>query len=273
MNRINLDIHRFVIVASMALVVSCGGGGGGEDDRFPTPTLPADAMKFDATNANDAAQTIVGFSSTFSDLPVLKTETEPSLSQIVDSALDKIISWNRNVSGTAARTEDISAGLCDSGSAIAQSSESGSSSSGDINFTNCDIGGVMQLNGNFAFDASWNDTTLDYNFHTGGTLSITFGTDTVTVMMNLRESGNESTGDFSTDISFSMSGVPGAGFLVETDQRVTGNDFTMTLTAGRLIAYGAGNTRLRITVTGPNQASVDLDDGSGIFVPQSPIVF
>ena len=65
----------------------------------------------------------------------------------------------------------------------------------------------------------------------------------------------------------------GAGFLVETDQRVTGNDFTMTLTAGRLIAYGAGNTRLRITVTGPNQASVDLDDGSGIFVPQSPIVF
>jgi len=253
-------------------VVSCGGGGGG-GDRFPTPTLPADAMKFDATNANNTAITIMGFSSTFSQFSVFKTEAEPSISQIVDSALDRVINWNRNALPAAARTEDISAGLCNSGTATTESSESASSSSGDIRFNNCDIGGGILLNGNFAFDASWNDATMDYNFHTGGTLGIKVGADTVTVEMNLEESGNNGTGDFFTDLSFSMSGVPGAGFLVETEQPLTGNIFTMEVTSGRLIAYGADSTRLRITVTAANAADVELDDGGGIFAPDSTIMF
>lgn len=272
MNRTYLDIPRFLIVASMVLVVSCGGGGGG-DDRYPTPTLPADAMKFDVTNANDTAVTAMGFSSTFSQLKAFKTEAEPSLSQIVDSALDKVINWNRNALPVAARTEDISAGLCNSGKAITESSESASSSSGDLKFTNCDIGSGILLNGNFAFDASWNDATLDYNYHTGGRLSITIGAETVTVEMNLKESGNQGTGNFSSNFSFSMSGVPGAGFLVETVQPLKGNYFTMEVTDGQLIAYGADSTRLRITVTAANAADVELDDGGGSFALHSTIVF
>ena len=114
---------------------------------------------------------------------------------------------------------------------------------------------------------------MDYNFHTGGKLSIKIGADTVTVVMDLNESGNEGTGDFSTDISFSMSGVPGGGFLVESQQPLSGNVFTMEVTAGRLIAYGADNTRLRITLTAANAADVDLDNGSGSFMPHSTINF
>jgi len=270
MNRTYLDIPRFLIVASMALVVSCGGGGG--DSRFPTPTLPADAMKFDATNANDTAVTIMGFSSTFSQGPVFKTEAAPTIPQIVDMALDEVIDWNRNTMPVASKTTDISAGLCTSGTATTNSSESGSSASGDMIFNNCDIGGGILLNGNFAFDTSWNDATQDYNFHTGGSLSIQIGAESVTVVMNLMESGNFGTGVFSTDTSFSMSGVPGAGFLVETVQPLTGNYNTLEVTGGQLIAYGSGGTRLRITVTTPNNADVELDDGGG-FVFDSTIMF
>ena len=275
MNRKYLDIPRFLIIASMALVVSCGGGGGG-DDRFPTPELPKDAMKFKDGNAADSAETIMGFSATFSQLPVFKTEAEPSLAQIVDSALDKVINWDRKSSGVAARTEDISGDLCTSGgTATVKSSESGSSSSGDIEFDKCNIGGGIKLNGNFAFDANWNDASGDYDFHTGGKLSIKVGSDSVTVEMNLKESGNLDSGKFSSTSSFSMSGVPGAAFLVETDKALKGNYKTMELTSGRLIAYGAANTRLRITVTGTNSAKVEVDDGSGSFVVAtgSPIAF
>ena len=270
MNCKYLDIPRFLIVASMMLVVSCGGGGG--DDRFPTPTLPADAMKFDATNANDTALTIMGFSSTFSQGPVFKTDVAPTIPQIVDMALDEVIQWNRNTLPAASRTTDISAGLCITGTATTNSSESGSSASGNMIFNNCDIGSGILLNGNFAFETSWNDTTLDYNFHTGGTLSITIPPETVTVTMNLIESGNIGTGAYSTDTSFSMSGVPGAGFLVETVQPLTGNYNTLEVTGGQLIAYGSGGTRLRITVTTPNNADVELDDGGG-FVFDSTIMF
>ena len=271
MNCKYLDIPRFLIVVSMVLVVSCGGGGGG--DRFPTPTLPGDAMKFDATNANDAALTIMGFSSTFSQGPVFKTEAAPTIPQIVDMALDEVIQWNRNALPTASKTTDISAGLCNSGTATTNSTESGSSASGDIIFNNCDIGGGILLNGNFAFDTTWNDSTQDYSFHTGGRLSIQIGAESVTVEMNLIETGNLLTGNYSTDTSFSMSGVPGAGFLVETDLSLTGNYNTMVVTAGQLIAYGANNTRLRITVTTPNNADVYLDDGGGSFVYDSSIMF
>ena len=43
--------------------------------------------------------------------------------------------------------------------------------------------------------------------------------------------------------------------------------FSAEITSGRLIIHGSDNTRIRITVTGINTASVELDDGSGTFVP------
>jgi len=47
----------------------------------------------------------------------------------------------------------------------------------------------------------------------------------------------------------------------------------MEVTGGQLIVYGADSTRLRITVTTPNSADVDLDNGSGSFVFHSTITF
>lgn len=273
MNRINMPIRRLLVASSMVLLVSCGGssGGGGGDDGFPTPTLPGDAARFDATNANDTAVTTMAFVDTFSLVTQLKTEEAPSIPQVINRVINQFVKRNRN--SVAARTEDISAGLCVTGDAIAVFDETANSAEGTITFTNCDVGSGIVINGSLPYDTSWNDVTLDYSFLFGGTLSFQIGSDTIVIVMNLSESGNFGSGDFSSSISFSLSGIPGGGFLVTTTQPLVGNALSLTVDSGQLIVEGADSTRLRITVTGINAANVDLDNGSGTFVLDSTILF
>lgn len=261
----------------LLLAAGCGGGGGGGsgdgDDGFPTPTLPAGAAKFDGVNANAIAATAVGFVGTLDTLAQLRTETSPSLPQVARRATDRIMRSLRTSPSLAARTEDISAGLCVTGTAVATFDESGNSESGSITFTNCDIGSGIVIDGGFLYEASFNLTTSDYSFHVGGTLTVAAAGESITIVMNLLESGNDGTGDFSSTVSFSLSGIPDGGFLVTTAQAWVGNVLSAEITGGQLIIHGGDNTRLRITVTGPNAADVDLDNGSGTFVFDSTILF
>jgi hypothetical protein len=174
----------------------------------------------------------------------------------------------------AARTEDISADLCNPGTAIAEFDESGNSESGSVTFTGCNLDGSgIVINGSFAYVANWNDTTLDYSFHVGGSLTLAISGDSITIVMDLIESGNEGTGAFSSSASFSLSGIPGGGFLVTTSRAWVGNALIPEVTDGELIVHGGDDTRLRITVTVPNTADVELDNGSGTFVFHSTIDF
>jgi hypothetical protein len=274
-NRINISVRKFLVVSSLVLLVSCGGssGGGSEDDGFPTPTLPNGAARFDATNANDTAVTTMAFVDTFSLVTQLKTEEPPSIPQFINRVIDQFIKRNQNSPSIAARTEILSGSLCVGGDAVAVFTETANSEVGTITFISCDIGGGIMVNGNLPYDTSWNDVSLDYSFLFGGALSFQIGSDTIVIEMNLSESGNFGTGDFSSSISFSLSGIPGGGFLVTTTQPLVGNAFTLTVDSGQLIVEGADDTRIRITVTGVNAADVDLDDGSGIFVFDSTILF
>ncbi len=272
-NRINMPIRKLLVVSSMVLVVSCGGssGGGGGDGGFPTPTLPGGAARFDATNANSTAVTTMAFVDTFSLVTELKTEAAPSIPQVINRVINQFIKRNRN--SAAARTEDISAGLCVTGTAIAVFNETATSEAGTITFTNCDVGSGIVINGSIPYDTSWDNVTSDYSFLFGGTLSFQIGSDTIVIVMNLSESGNIGAGDFSSSISFSMAGIPGGGFLVTTTQPLVGNALSLTVDSGQLIIEGADNTRLRITVTVTNTADVELDNGSGTFVFDSTISF
>ncbi len=272
-NRIYIHLRKLLMVSSIVVLASCGSGGGGEDDGFPTPTLPSGAAKFDNTNANTIATAAVGFLDTLDSVTQLKRAEPPSMPQVVKLVIDQIHKRIWSSEYVAARTEDISAGLCVTGTAIADFDENGNSVSGTITFSICDVGGGIIVNGSFIYDASWNDTTLAYNFHMGGTIDFDFGTDLVTIMMNLSESGNDGTGAFTSTVSFSLSGIPGGGFLVTTTQPWTGNAISLQVDSGQLIVYGSDNTRLRITVTGINTAEVDLDNGSGTFVFDSTISF
>lgn len=274
-NRLDIHLRSLLIVGFILVIASCGGGSGGgdEDDGFPTPTLPSNAAKFDNTNANTIASAAVGFLGTLDSVSQFKRPDPPSMPQVVKQVTDQILSSIWSSENVAARTEDISAGLCVTGTAIADFDENGNSASGTITFSSCDVGGGIIVNGGFIYNASWNDTTLDYDFHMGGTIDFDFDTDFVTIVMNLSESGNDGTGAFTSTISFSLSGIPGGGFLVTTAQPWTGNANSLQVDSGQLIVYGSDDTRLRITVTGINTADVDLDNGSGTFVFDSTIIF
>lgn len=271
MYRTYILMRKLLMVSSILVLASCGGGSG--DDGFPTPKLPASAAKFDNTNANTIADAAVGFLGTLDSVAQLKTANPPSMSQVIKLVVDRVIKRGRSSGSVAARIEDLSTALCVTGSAIADFDENANSESGTVSFSNCDIGGGILVNGSFIYDASWNDTTLAYNFHMGGTINFDFGTDLVTIVMNLSESGNDGTGAFISTISFSLSGISDGGFLVTTAQPWTGNAFSFQVISGQLIVYGSDDTRLHITVTGINTADIDLDNGSGTFVFDSTINF
>lgn len=255
---------------------SGGGGGGGGDDGFPTPRLPADAATFDAANADEIAGAAVGFVGTLDTVAALKTESSPSIPQLAQLVTDRIMRSTRNSALVAARTEDISEGLCATGTAIADFDESGSDESGSVTFTDCDFDGdgTIVINGRFTYVASMNDTTLDYSFHLGGSLTMAFSAESInesiSIVMNMLESGNDGTGAISSNVSYSLSGIPDSGFLVTTAQAWAGNVFTAEISSGQLIIHGGNDTRIRIAVTTINTATVDLDEGSG-YMPHSTI--
>jgi hypothetical protein len=266
--------HKFATVIVLFLyLVGCGGGGGGggdddgdDGDVFPTPTLPAGAAKIDATNAEAIANSALEFTGILFGF-ALKTEGPPSIPQVIKLVTDQATKRNRILGSVAAgKTEDVSADFCNSGTAtdtFTDTSDGASENiSGEIVFSDCDLGGLL-LNGNFPYELSANDATLDFDVHYGGSLIFSVGTDTITVVMNYTESGNDGTGDFSLTPSFSLDGIPDEGYLVTTVMPLLGNFFVAEFTSGELNVEGADNTQLCMTVTAINLVTVEFDDGLG----------
>ncbi len=269
-------LHKFSALMVLFLYLSgCGGGGGGggggDDPDFPTPTLPVGATKIDATNAEAIANSALDFTSILLGFAA-KTEGPPSIPQVIKLVTDQVTKRNRNLgSKVAGKTEDISAFFCVTGTAIDTFDENANSVSGEIRFSNCDIGLGIILNGTFPYEGSWNDTTLDYSFHYGGTLIFNFVPDIVTVVLNFIESGNDGTGNLSLSPSFSLDGIPGESYLVTTVQPLLGNFFSAEFTSGELNVEGADNTQLCMNVTAINTVTVEFDDGlGGGCVPLAP---
>ena len=265
MMRSHPDFRQFLIVGLALVVASCGGGGSSSNSNsFPTPVLPAGARTITPVNADETAASSTEFMTILSDFTQLKTEDPPSIGQLVDRVIEQVIRPNRARSLTGLKTENLSSIFCLTGSAVADYDESASSESGSLTFANCDIGVGVLVNGKMVYDSNWNDTTLAYSIHIGGTITFNISPQLVTIVINQTESGNDGTGTFSSNISYSLDGIPGGGFLVTTTQNLVG-DFGV-LTSGQLIVSGSANSRLRITVTGSTSADVELDDGSGTFV-------
>lgn len=264
------SILTTTIAGAFLIIVGCGGGsGGGSGGDFPTPTLPADAVTFDATNAADNAFLALVFKNTPFSLTGLKTEAPPSIPDFIKLIIEEVIKRGRSSRSVATGvTEDLSAIFCFTGTATATFTENANSETGTIIFSNCDIGGsLVVVDGSLSYDASWNDTTQDYAFSSGGTLTFNDGRPEIfTLVINLSKSGNDGTGDYSSTISYSLSGFPGGGFLVTTPIAWVGNNILLEVYDGQLMIQGANNTRLRITVIPNNQATIELDVGGGDFV-------
>ena len=177
---------------------------------------------------------------------------------------DQATKRNRVLGSVAAgKTEDVSALFCVTGTATNTFTENANSATGEFKFSDCDFGGGVVVNGTFPYEGSSNDTTLDYNFHFGGSLTFDVGIERITIVLNFTESGNDGTGNFSLTPSFSLDGMPDGGYLVTTVQPLLGNFFSDELTSGELSVEGADNTKLCMTVTSINTVTVEFDDGLG----------
>jgi len=268
------------LLGVFGIVASGGGGGGGNDDisvSFPNPTLPASARILDATNATDTANTAVEFlfvGASFTDYLKPALVTTPSVPETISQFIEEIIKRHENSKSLVKlKTHDISHIFCVFGSAVNEFSGTESEEIGTITFTNCDLSGVL-LSGTLSYDVWWDDFSDNYDFRFGSNLVFDFGTEAATFVMDLIVTGDDVTFDWTHDIIYSLSVVPGDGFLVTTTttQPWFGNAALIEVYGGQLIVTGASNTRLRITVTAINVADVELDDGSGTFVFHSTIL-
>lgn len=267
-----------VALAGVLLLASgCGGSGGSSSSSsssFPTPSLPAAAREITVANANATGTLAAGFATTLSLVNGFKSNDQPTLPQVFGQISDFVKSQALNRTAIAAQTEDVSADLCASGgSAVADFDETSTTEIGEIDFTSCNIGSGIVINGNLTYEATFNNNTGSYSIQFGGTLSISVAGETITIVLNATEQGNDNTGAFAGEISFSLDGITDGGFLVTTIQLWTGNSNTFVIDSGQLIVQGSNNTRLRITVTVPNMADIELDNGSVTFVNVGTISF
>jgi hypothetical protein len=259
-------LHKFTAVMVFSLyLIGCGsssGGGGGGDGESITPTLPADASKITMANASDIAADAV---STIDIIDIIankgsQTETVFGASEVLELIIEKAFNKSHRLSSVANKTETES---CDSGSVTINFNETGTSESGTLTFSNCELGGVI-LNGIFSFSSDF-DNTGDYSDTGSGSLAISDGSLGGTFVVNFSETGNEFTGSYSTTMSFSTSGFPDFNYLLTTLAPITG--FDPNVSGGELKVTGADNTSLLLTVESLNTVRVDLDEnGDGTYV-------
>lgn len=258
------NLRRYAASLFLVLLLAgCGGGSGGGSDGLFTPTLPADAARIDAANADAIAhgvfESIDNLSmTTFS----FKSEQAlPSFRDILRSVTDRVKISTMPSAMTAYRTEVEDCEVSSpQGTITIDFEETETSADGSAVFRNCVIAGIT-IEGRLTFDSSFNNTTFDYSDHFNGSLTVSAGSDSFTLVFDISETGNASADTYSTRLSFSVSGLPGGGFLVTTTQPLVGDN--AGISAGEIVVQGAENTRLRIRVTGLNTAAVDLDEGSG----------
>ena len=261
-----------VLMISIAGIVSCSSSSSSSDDSssaFPTPTLPANATIFTGANANSVADSAITFASI---LPTIagKSAASVSTSDVVKIAIKPLVRNERYYPpGTAAIDPEV---VCEIGTFTDTITDNGSVIEGSVTYDECNFFNLgVFVNGVISVFETYDEVAGTYNFQIGGTLTISDGTDTVTVVLNLTESGNENTGDFTDNVSFSIAGVPDETYLVTTTQAIVGNYFTGVYTSGQMLVSGGANTRLRLDVVPGNLVEVYLDNGTGTFVFHSNI--
>jgi len=245
----------FAIVGAMLFITGCGGGGGGPN--YPRPTLPAGAVVFDSSNSLTMANSAIN-NSGYVGTVAKEQHAVSSVKDVTDLIVTQLVGGQQSSSIVTGATQIVP--CTDGGNITLTINGNDSSASGSFSFNNC-IEGVITVNGTFAFDGSANNAG-DFNFNGGGSITVSDTSDStsITMVMRFSESGNIS-GTITLSFSFSIDGLPGGGFLVETTQPFVGT--ISGVTSGQLMVTGGNNTRIRIDITGFTTADVYLDINDG----------
>ena len=254
----------FAIVGILFLLTGCGGSGS-SGITFPTPTLPSDAVVFDATNALDGADAAMSSGDSLGAVARgtnLPFTVQDAIELVTDKVLNRAKTSDSVVTGVTYPPDDCLYG----GTQTETSNETARGVTGTVTFSGCNEDELSIINGSFSFIASFNDPVL--NMDIGGNLTFTLVADgtVITMVMNVSETINLDTFAFSFSQTFAASSVPigsiTGGFLVTTPVAFSG-DLTNGNVAGQMLVHGANGTQIRISVTAPDTATVEVDDGTG----------
>ena len=257
----------FAIVGAMLLITGCGGGGGDGVSVNYNPSLPAGAVTLDTGNAIIIAEDAVGSRDTFASARA-DSSSKPSARELVKLINDQVSDTRQkllSVATGAAQTLQCIDGDPASGTIKIIFNSTATNTSFSLEFTDCDQGVGIIIDGIISSIGNINNTTSDYSVQFGGDVTFTFTSDfsTLSMVMSASETGNEGTSAFSALMDYSVIDPLGS-YLVTTTQPLVGNNFYNEFyIGGEIIIEGGGGTRLRIKITATNVATVELDDGLG----------
>ncbi len=260
------------ITAAILLIAGCGGGGGGGGGvgaNFPTPTLPVDAVVFNSANAEDGTTASLNSAgSLITAASARGTNASFTVQDAFDLVTARVLNSAKNSQPVATGATTVTTCTGPGGGTVTETGNAtATGGTGTMTFSNCDMDGISIINGNFSFILAVNDPIFDFDF--GGSLTFTLvapPNDVVSMVMNSSQTINTNTFAFTISQTYSVSGVPiGAstgGFLVTTIVPLE-LDSSFEVINGQLLIQGASGSQIRFTVTAPNVATVEVDDGTG----------
>lgn len=265
---------KFALISSLIALSAISSGCSSSDsnsDRSKGGSLsliiPTDAVKITADNATTISQNVT--STTNETLNIIGIESS-SLPINNTFALISQTLQLRNREPLLAPSGIIDSYNCiNAGTITDDYTETATGWSGTYTFSDCDEIGYS-VDGSFSYQYLEDDVTADYSDNANGSLKITSTVESFTLAFNFSESGNYDTGDYNIELNYSVSGASIGGFLTETSETLTGQNFN-NLSAGQFIVSGAEKSRLRITITSTTTADVELDTGNGTFVAHDSI--
>ncbi len=216
------SIRIFSLLLSVLLLPACGGGGGGDDDGPTTTggdtytgstaqaTVDASNAKELSTGAASGTQQAVASDA----LSGVAMRPQPSPTSRLADLAPRIAQWIDQLdSTTAARTDDLSAEICDAGGrAIAESNDA--ETQGSITFTSCAMsdmqGGTVVINGSVTFSANTSADTLNMAFR----VTVTYIGESQSVNMTLA-CNNISTPSVSCSMTSDFTGIDGRVYRIE----------------------------------------------------------
>lgn len=257
-------LYLATILFSSLSIFGCSSSDDGGGTAVPTGAITiieanAKQVLTDAIDGGTSLLDAVDFAT------AIDVDQDPSAMDIIDLAMDKA----KNMDATSALstpTGVVFSDTCTGGGTFSGDvTETLTSLSGTVTFTNCIELGIT-LNGSITFNFTENLTTGDYTDSLSGNLSGTDSIDTLILSgLSFNETGNNISGAFSLNTyTFSADDTAGGGFLVQLLAAIVGNDQVTCPSSGIVLVTGANNTQAKATINA-NTVTVEFNDGSGTF--------
>lgn len=262
----------FVKITSLSFI-SCalvlGGCTSGDDSSPPAPNVPSNAVTITSSNAKSTVSLAITTSDTLLSAVGAEAAQAPTAMDIVN--LVKDIAKNSQTSTTLNTPTGITeSDFCPGGGTFTDTyTFTDTSESGTVSFTDCDLFGII-LDGSVSYSSTWTLPSGPYTDNISSSLISANVSGFVATFtgMQINESGNDSTGDYSLNpFSYTLDFTGGGGFSVSLLAAITGNDFDDPICpmTGSILVTGASSTRAKATMDYPF-VDIEHDDGSGTFV-------